>query len=326
MARVQSCATTSATSAYRKLVHKNRPEWGGFFVTILLMQSLLLFAFIFGSIIGSFLNVLVLRYGMRTLRGRSACFSCGKRLAWHELIPLLSFVAQGGRCRGCKSAVSLQYPLVELLTGLVFMGIVWRESDLILSLASSISLSSILYLLLTPVLWSLLIAILVYDIRHKIIPDALVYSAIGSALLIFLSSHIPYSVPHASSLWLDLSGSLLLSAPFAALWYFSRGRAMGLGDAKLIFLFSPYLGFSAGLSAMLLGFWIGAVLSIAAILLKSVSALSPKLRGLKRHFKGLTMKTEMPLAPFLIAGLFIVYICGIDVTGLGMLLQNTDSC
>ena len=286
------------------------------------MSFIFFSTFIFGTIIGSFLNVLVLRYGTRTLRGRSACFSCAKELRWFELVPVLSFFAQGGRCRGCKSIVSLQYPLVELLTGFVFAAIAWKELPSLISTftASGFSLSFFLlatnYLLLT-ILWSLLIAILVYDVRHKIIPDALVYGAIVVSLLIFLHA---YYVLHTAYL-LDLSGSLLVSLPFAALWFFSRGRAMGLGDAKLIFLFSPYLGFSAGLSAVLLGFWIGAVLSIGAILLKGVSTLSPNLRGLKRYLKGLTMKTEMPLAPFLIAGLFIVYLCGVDVTGLGMLLE-----
>jgi prepilin signal peptidase PulO-like enzyme (type II secretory pathway) len=273
-------------------------------------------SFILGTIVGSFLNVVTIRYGARSFGGRSSCLSCRKSLAWYELVPILSFFAQGGRCRGCKTKISWQYPAVELLTGLVFVAIAYRE------LLEPVSFSplSAYSLLLSAVLWSLLIAILVYDIRHKIIPDALVYSACGVALLLFLNA---YYVLHTASL-LDLAGGLLLSAPFAALWYFSQGKAMGLGDAKLIALFSPYLGFAQGLSALLFGFWIGAFLSILAILLKNFAGCAPgRLKGLKHIFKGLTMKTEMPLAPFLIAGLFIVYLCGFDVTGLGMLLQNS---
>src|SRR3989344_4445016 len=82
-----------------------------------------LFVFSFGTIIGSFLNVLVLRLGTGEAigRGRSRCFSCGKTLTWRELIPLVSFITQKGKCRSCGSRISWQYPIVEFITGLVFL-------------------------------------------------------------------------------------------------------------------------------------------------------------------------------------------------------------
>ena len=165
--------------------------------------------------------------------------------------------------------------------------------------------------------FSLLIAITVYDLRHKIIPNGLVYSAALLSLLhLFLTSNFKLST-------FNFFIGPLLALPFAAIWFFSRGRAMGLGDAKLILFFPWLLGLAGGLSAVLLGFWIGASLSIAGILLKAVVSSAPRrvFPELKGKLKDLTMKTELPLAPFLILGLFIVYLFGIDVTGIGMLLE-----
>src|SRR3989344_1792899 len=81
-----------------------------------------IFVFILGTIIGSFLNVVILRYNTgSSIQGRSGCMSCGKPLVWYELFPVLSFLFLLGRCGGCKSRISAQYPLVELLTGIIFL-------------------------------------------------------------------------------------------------------------------------------------------------------------------------------------------------------------
>lgn len=288
---------------------------------------LLLFFFVFGTIIGSFLNVVVLRYGTKTLSGRSACFSCGKTLRWFELIPILSFFFQKGRCRGCKSGISWQYPLVELITGLIFASIFLKH----LSLLSLFSYSVILSLVIQLLLWSLLIALSVYDIRHKIIPDSLVYSACFISLLLFGISYFifPASAEASASRHIsflrDFWSGFLLAAPFAALWFFSRGRAMGLGDAKLILLFPWFLGLAKGVSALIIGFWLGAAVSLGALFLKAVANYLPRrccpnFRGNLRH---LGMKTEFPLGPFLVIGLLLVYLFSWDVTGLGMLLASS---
>ncbi len=245
--------------------------------------------FCFGLIVGSFLNVVILRLGAKSKGGRSFCLSCGKTLRWYELVPILSFLHLRGRCRHCSSRISLQYPLVELLTGLVFAAVFWKESFSLL-------------LLFSLVLWSLLIAIAVYDLRHKIIPHLLIYPAIS---LSFLHLLYTYFVLHTASP-LDFWGGLLLPLPFALIWFATGGRAMGLGDAKLLVIFSWYLGFAHGLSALVIGFWFGAGLALLLLSLR---------------LKRLTMKTELPLAPFLIVGLLVVYLTGVDVTGLTLLLQ-----
>ena len=77
--------------------------------------------FIFGLIIGSFLNVVILRFNTeRSFGGRSGCMSCRKKLFWYELVPLFSFLGLKGRCKNCKTKISWQYPLVEFITGLIF--------------------------------------------------------------------------------------------------------------------------------------------------------------------------------------------------------------
>src|SRR5258708_6429084 len=93
------------------------------------MTSLLIavFVFIFGTVVGSFLNVLILRFNTgKTLGGRSQCLVCGKTLNGYELVPLFSFIFLGGRCSKCRSKISIQYPLVELASGFIFLFLFFR--------------------------------------------------------------------------------------------------------------------------------------------------------------------------------------------------------
>src|SRR3989344_3619523 len=146
-----------------------------------------LFVFSFGTIIGSFLNVLVLRLGTGEAigRGRSRCFSCGKTLTWRELIPLVSFITQKGKCRSCGSRISWQYPIVEFITGLVFLLVALKLLHYQLAEAGLPYIG--FYFFGAFAYWSaifaILIAISVYDFRHKIIPNQLVYSFIVLAFL-----------------------------------------------------------------------------------------------------------------------------------------------
>src|SRR3989344_5482997 len=129
-------------------------------------------AFSFGAIIGSFLNVVALRYNTgKGIGGRSFCFSCGKNLHWYELVPILSFAVQKGRCRNCRSKISLQYPSVEIFTGLVFLALFFKFNHLLLISPAFFTLLFLFF----GIIMSILIVISVYDMRHKIIPDKLVF-------------------------------------------------------------------------------------------------------------------------------------------------------
>ena len=259
-----------------------------------------IFIFIFGAIIGSFLNVVIYRMNTGlTLSGRSMCFSCSKKLHWYELVPLLSFVIQKGRCRGCESKISWQYPIVEFITGALFVLSAYHFLPASVSLISQYSIISTLYLW---VVISILVVITVYDIRHKIIPNMCAYLLALITLLFFIFNVGIYNIFDPLYRW-DLFAGPILAIPFALLWLASRGRWMGLGDAKLMLGLGWLLGLYAGISAVILAFWIGAAAGIILISMKG-----------KRY----TMKTEIPFGPFLILGALIVLFYGIDVLKLAL--------
>lgn len=134
--------------------------------------------FILGLLVGSFLNVVIYRYntGMSVVSGRSRCLTCAHTLRWFELIPVVSFVIQAGRCRECHSRLSWQYPAVELLTGLIFL----RVFQVVGGNAHNLELA------FWWLVFSILIVITIYDLRHKIIPDGLVGLLAGLAVLQWL--------------------------------------------------------------------------------------------------------------------------------------------
>lgn len=263
--------------------------------------------FILGTVIGSFLNVLILRHGEQTVTGRSECPSCKKKLEWFELIPVLSFVIQGAKCRSCKNPISWQYPIVEVATGIVFVGILffladfYRISD-IYGLFSLHLLTSFLFLM---VIWGLLIAIFVYDLYHKIIPDQFVFPFIAVSLVWlfhFADGGKLFSLPY---FWDFFMGPLLFLF-FASLWYFSKGTWMGFGDAKLALGMGFLLGFSKGLMAFMFSFWIGAIVAVIFLLVNKLSFEITD-RYFPENFKKLTIKSEVPFAPFLIIGTALAF-------------------
>src|SRR3989344_4657476 len=132
--------------------------------------------FVLGAIIGSFLNVTFYQPNTgRGFGGRSFCMSCAKELGWYELIPIMSFLFQKGRCLKCRSKISFQYPIVELLTGFVFTAIFASMPHQ--------SVGDFVPIFYYWAIFSILIMISVYDIRLKIIPNAPVYTFIVLSLL-----------------------------------------------------------------------------------------------------------------------------------------------
>ncbi|MBI5077825.1 MAG: prepilin peptidase [Candidatus Yonathbacteria bacterium] len=247
---------------------------------------MLIIVFIFGTIIGSFLNVVIYRYnsGTSSLTGRSQCFSCGKTLSWRELIPIFSFIISRGRCTSCGVRLSWQYPIIETLSGVMFVAVFLLGKPIL----------ETTFLLAT---FSTLLVIAVYDLRHQIIPDGLVtlFALLGLAKF-FLAVDVSRAF-YFPYVWTLIAGPMLFF-PFWALWFISRGRWLGLGDGKLALGIGWFLGATLGGSAIMLAFWIGAAYALLVM-------------GVQKIFyhakKGLSMKSEIPFGPFLILAVFIVY-------------------
>jgi len=255
------------------------------------------FFIVLGVIMGSFLNVVIYRlHTGRSLGGRSHCMSCGKTLSWYELLPVVSYLALRGRCRGCASYIPSRYLIVEILTALLFV-LGWRTFS-----------HDPLMLVFSLVLFAFFIVILVYDIRHTIIPDEM---TIGVGVLALLFLGYTYAVTgDMNALLAHIAGGLASAFFFWSLWYLSKGRWIGLGDAKLALPLGAIVGGTAAFSMVVFSFWIGAVVSLFLLALQRL--LEKGTTKLLFWSVPLTMKSEVPFAPFLLASFLLTYIFHAD--------------
>ncbi len=257
---------------------------------------------LFGLIVGSFLNVIILRHGVRSIGGRSGCMSCGRQLLWYDMIPVLSWVLLRGRCRGCAGSISLQYPLVEAATGVLFASI------------GAVPFFGIFYKILFCIIAAILVCITVYDFLHTIIPDSWAYVFDALAFLVMGPVFLVGQTPPL----LYLLAGPLAALPLFALWLFSQGKWMGLGDAKLALGIGWLLGPALGLFAIFGAFVIGAIVSVGILLPLPHITRALYTSGITLRQKpagGFTMKSEIPFGPFLILSCIIIWFAtlyGID--------------
>ncbi len=253
---------------------------------------MIIFFFLLGLAVGSFLNSVIYRLdiGESLIKTRSHCPYCKKTLSWFELIPLMSFILQKGRCRHCKKPISLQYPLVELVTGALFWLVISNSKFLI---SNQIPISNAQFLI--PVIFwlfviSCLIIIFVYDLKHYIIPDQVIYPAIIVAILYNL--YLLF-ITHHSLLFSNLLAAVIAGGFFLLIILISKGKWMGAGDAKLAVFMGLVLGWPKILLALFLAFLIGAFVSVILMILKKK-----------------TLKSEIPFGPFLAGATILTLFLG----------------
>jgi prepilin signal peptidase PulO-like enzyme (type II secretory pathway) len=236
------------------------------------------FVFILGLAVGSFLNCVIYRLetGESFLKGRSYCPHCKHVLSWKDLIPLFSFLSLKGKCRYCKKKISFQYPLVEFFTGILFALAIPIYGD-------RISIDLIFYWVLT----CFLIIIFVYDLKHYLIPDKIIYPAIAIA---FLNQILTSNIEHLTS---NLILGILPSLFFLTIILISHETWMGFGDFKLSILMGLILGWPKILVSLFFAFFSGAIIGSILIFLKRK-----------------TMKSQIPFAPFLVSGTFFSMLFG----------------
>lgn len=256
--------------------------------------------FILGLSVGSFLNVVIDRLPKQetVVKKRSYCDYCKRKLAWFDLIPLLSFVLLSGKCRYCHYRISLYNPLIELTTGVLFIYTLFHQSlpisDLnLLTILSSIETSYIFFIM------SSLIVIFFTDLKYGIIPDSvLILSVIVSFLYLFFIHSSLFIIYFFSAI-----GAFLF---FLLIFLVTRGRGIGFGDVKLSFLLGLFLGFPKIIVALYLAFLTGALISAILVLW-----------GKKRFFGG-----TVPFGPFLVLGTLISFFWGEVILRMGLLLLN----
>lgn len=264
-----------------------------------------LIIFITGLCIGSFINAFQYREQVgKKISGRSFCPKCKHQLSWYELIPVVSWVFLLGKCRHCKKPISIQYPLVELSTGALFVsvglksgyikkitdylsgGIILSDKDILLMFLSVICL-----LFIT----SCLVLIALHDFKTKYVLSAVVYLAIVVSVLAVILSYQGSLLawPFVNYLLPFFLSSIVSGLVFYLIYAFSKGKWMGAGDIEIAFLMGVFLGWPNTLIAFYIAFILGAIAGVFLLILQRVN-----------------LKSEVPFGPFLVAGTFIAYLFG----------------
>jgi leader peptidase (prepilin peptidase)/N-methyltransferase len=247
----------------------------------------LVIAFVFGIALGSFLNVVIIRIDdwKSIITGRSQCPNCKTQLRWYDLIPVISYATLRGRCRYCAKPISFQYPIVEVVMGILVMLAYALVFNSPLSLLSQIFALTFLILAL-----GCMVVIFFHDLEKMLIPDGISYGLIIFALLFAF-------IYYGTGNYLNIAyGALIGLVPIALLVYPSRGKWMGEGDVKVALGLGLLTGFPASIVFIVSGFLLGGV--YGAIALAS------------RHAK---LKSSVPFAPFLILGALIALFWGVHI-------------
>ncbi len=238
----------------------------------------LVVAGVFGACIGSFLNVVIYRLplGQSIVSPPSRCPHCGYRLQWYDNLPIAGWLLLGGRCRECGSRISIQYPIVELITAVLFVLVVW------LTPPGPLMVTRLL-------LVCILIALFGIDLEHQILPNTITLPGIVAGLL--LSVIAPPGLRDAV-IGVVLGGGILYAIAWAYyLW--RREEGLGMGDVKMLAMIGAFLGWKAVLVTLVLSSFSGAVIGLALIVAQSGG-----------------MKRALPFGTFLAIGAVVAMFAG----------------
>lgn len=250
------------------------------------MMIHIILLFFVGIVFGSFLNAWVWRthVGLSVLRGRSLCPSCRIPIRWFDNIPLVSFLLLWGACRSCRRPISFQYPLVESMSGILFVVLgVWAWQ-------TGVSISSPLFLIYGAVTYILLF-VFMYDVLYREIPDiATLYPA---AILFIITLVFGWQS------WSSMLLGIVIAAGFFWLQYaVSGGRWIGGGDVRLGVLMGVVLGYPRVIAALMIAYVVGALVSLMLVALK------------KKH-----MASETPFGTYLALATFVMMLWGEQIIG-----------
>lgn len=246
---------------------------------------MIILIFIYGLIIGSFLNVCIYRIPREESIAfpSSHCPTCDTSLKWYDNIPLVSYIFLRGKCRYCRTKISIKYPMIELLNALIYLLLFYKFK---------LSIDFLFYALIA----STLIVVTFIDLKEMIIPDRLVITILILSILHKTLNYIVYKTP--INLIDSMLGILLAGGLFLIIVIISNG-GMGGGDVTLI----GSLGFVFGLKYILLtiflSFCLGALISIGLL-----------------GFKIKTRKDPIPFGPFIVLSFFIVLLYGDSIIDL----------
>ncbi len=237
---------------------------------------------LYGLLIGSFLNVCIYRIPREEsiVLPSSHCPSCGISLKWYDLIPVFSFIVQGGKCRYCEEKISLQYPIIELLNATIYF-IIYSQFGF--------SLEFFFY----AIIFSILIIITIIDLQSMFIPDILVIKILSITTIFKVASYLLYS--KSPELLNSIGGLILSSLLFIIIIVTSKG-GMGGGDVTLIGSLGFILGIKEIFLTIFLSFILGAIISVLLLVMKIKGRRDP-----------------IPFGPFIILGFFITVFWGEDL-------------
>lgn len=233
----------------------------------------LIYIFLIGLCFGSFANVLIDRWSKdQSINGRSHCDSCKKTLAPQDLIPVLSFIYLKAKCRYCGKKLSIFYPLVELLTAVIF-GLSW-------SFLPGNLLERFLYLGIS----TCMVVIFFSDLKYQLISEKILLAMTLFSTIFLLKNPVDH-----------VGAALFLSFLIYLIYFFTKGKGIGFGDVELAFVMGWFLGLKLGFISLYLSFIIGGGFAIFFVIYQKF--LNPKQQKI--------LKTKIAFGPFMILAIFL---------------------